>query len=645
MRGWLLIAALWLLAPPLRAGGQEVLLSLDARTSRLSLFEDHALRTSYLTPALVRPEGACGLAFTGYSAFFIDATDTDQLIYELNPLNGTVWNTLPAPASGIDGLAYDQGVLFAQSFAEDRIYRLDPVTGEVLGILESGVDLVGGLAAGEGRLFSCRLRPPALFELEPRTGQVLKELPTTAQLPSGLAFNAGLLYIGDFQQSRILVTNPDSTGQEQVLSLNVGKVAALDGGVWSGPVPYHLSLEQVEDQLQDDGAVEFRVQASLVDAKGRRLSANQRSELAFSLQGPGELISAPLQQVADGVVEVRLRMPAGADARLAASLSGLQDGVLPLRAVPRIARIEVEITPSAADSSVLQVDAKLWDALGNPATEDTGTVHFSVAWGSGALVGPAAVLAQGSQARTWVRAMGGRGQLAVEARVRAVRQRGVWTTPSSLPAQLPLARGLVTTVERLGSTDQRLPVPPTQVRAALAGERVQVSWMLSADEDRVRWVPYGDGLIGQSLLRGYWILRSDKGGLYAPLGRVGTGIGLFTDSLGTAPGSYRYKVLSEGPENLGDAVILPGSAEDQLRTVVVGRGVPVDAGGQEVLGLFNDDLVVNFDDFFLFADHFGTRLRGAGFDTRFDLDQDGIVGFGDFFLFADHFGQVVASYH
>lgn len=155
MRGWLLIAALWLLALPLRANGQEVLLSLDARNSRLSLFEDGALRSAFATPVLVRPEGACGLAFSGYSAFFIDATDTDQLIYELNPLDGTVWNTLPAPAANIDGLAYDQGVLYAQSFAEDHIYRLDPVTGVVLGTLAPGADLVGG-AGGGGRPALCQ---------------------------------------------------------------------------------------------------------------------------------------------------------------------------------------------------------------------------------------------------------------------------------------------------------------------------------------------------------------------------------------------------------------------------------------------------------------------------------------------------------
>jgi len=51
-----------------------------------------------------------------------------------------------------------------------------------------------------------------------------------------------------------------------------------------------------------------------------------------------------------------------------------------------------------------------------------------------------------------------------------------------------------------------------------------------------------------------------------------------------------------------------------------------------ITGDFDGDEVVDFQDFFLFADHFGTQ------NTKFDLDSGGLVDFQDFFLFADHFG-------
>jgi YVTN family beta-propeller protein len=48
---------------------------------------------------------------------------------------------------------------------------------------------------------------------------------------------------------------------------------------------------------------------------------------------------------------------------------------------------------------------------------------------------------------------------------------------------------------------------------------------------------------------------------------------------------------------------------------------------------------VDFDDFFLFANVFGTRRGDAKFDAKFDLDNNGILDFEDFFLFAADFGK------
>ena len=64
-----------------------------------------------------------------------------------------------------------------------------------------------------------------------------------------------------------------------------------------------------------------------------------------------------------------------------------------------------------------------------------------------------------------------------------------------------------------------------------------------------------------------------------------------------------------------------------------------DAAGQPVYGLFNQDLRVDLDDYFLFADQYGTTTGQPGYDPRFDLDGDGQVGLSDFFLFADSFGK------
>ena len=54
---------------------------------------------------------------------------------------------------------------------------------------------------------------------------------------------------------------------------------------------------------------------------------------------------------------------------------------------------------------------------------------------------------------------------------------------------------------------------------------------------------------------------------------------------------------------------------------------------------FDDDGVVGFPDFLLFASQFGLTRSDPGYEVRFDLDGDGIVGFGDFLLFAAQFGS------
>ena len=60
-------------------------------------------------------------------------------------------------------------------------------------------------------------------------------------------------------------------------------------------------------------------------------------------------------------------------------------------------------------------------------------------------------------------------------------------------------------------------------------------------------------------------------------------------------------------------------------------------------GDFNADGMVNFDDFFLFADAFGSGEGETSFNASMDLSVNGRVDFDDFFLFADLFGTVYSS--
>jgi hypothetical protein len=116
-------------------------------------------------------------------------------------------------------------------------------------------------------------------------------------------------------------------------------------------------------------------------------------------------------------------------------------------------------------------------------------------------------------------------------------------------------------------------------------------------------------------------------------------------------------VLEGGEELEVDVVFTPAQAisysgtiiissddedEPELTVALSGTGLEpglepilVDDEGNEILGDFDGNATVNFDDFFIFADNFGQ----ADFDPATDLDGSGAVNFDDFFIFADNFGQ------
>ncbi len=66
-----------------------------------------------------------------------------------------------------------------------------------------------------------------------------------------------------------------------------------------------------------------------------------------------------------------------------------------------------------------------------------------------------------------------------------------------------------------------------------------------------------------------------------------------------------------------------------------------------LIGDFNFDAVVDFEDFFLFADHFGTTPTSPDWDPKFDINQNGDslnrIDFDDFFVFAEQFSGAAAK--
>ncbi len=80
-----------------------------------------------------------------------------------------------------------------------------------------------------------------------------------------------------------------------------------------------------------------------------------------------------------------------------------------------------------------------------------------------------------------------------------------------------------------------------------------------------------------------------------------------------------------------------GADSENVEVLVLAPGE--EPPGPELPADFDSSGRVDLEDFFLFADAFGTTDENLGWDPDFDLDASLIVDFDDFFLFADAFGS------
>ena len=396
----------------------------------------------------------------------------------------------------------------------------------------------------------------------------------------------------------------------------------------------------VQERLTAAGEIELVFRVAIQNRTGAALSTNDHSQIVFDVQGEGAFAAGNRQTVTAGVVDAVFEGIPSTVVRIEAQLSGLQSVGLTVGVVAPATSIGLSLSRAADDSSLVEVVAELFDTSGETATEDSSKVAFRVASGAGVVVGPSVVVANAGSARTQVRLVGENTALVVSAQVRAAEQRSRLDIAKPAVLSTPPS-GLTVSGGRAAGRDNLPPAPPADLFAQFSDGAVTLTWTLSAGDGQATWLVFDGRPLQRVPVTGYSIYRSVDGGLFQHLADVDVGIDVYVDAPVSAEGIYRYKVLSTDRDNLAEVVVGSGTAEDRRRTIVVGQpDVPRDVQGRPVHGLFNDDDVVDFADFFLFADNFGRSLQdGAAFDPLFDLNGNGTVDFDDFFIFADSFGR------
>ena len=637
LRFALLITLLCGLEIRFAAAQSGILYSIDSKSASINRvnLDTGELIGSFTPPIFCKPEGSCGLAYTGRSLFMSDSTDPERVIYELSPVDGTIWNSFPSPSPKIDGLAYADGTLYALDFVGDHIFALDPLDGTVIATLEPGVDIVGGMAASGGVLYASRIRPSAIFSVDAETGDVLAEWASPVPLPTGLSAVEDRLYVGDFTVGRVAVLNRNTGVLQGDFTLGLGDVAAVAAGRVEARLPYAIRLDPPQELLREDGLVDVTVKAGIYDEVGQLLHRNNHTQMRIILGGGR--VDTTVYTTNDGQVSLNFPLEPGTVLNVRAEVDGLEPTERVLRVVSPVSRTQTEFVWDKTRPGLIEIKAYLYDAGDVLAVDDTNTVSFAVLAGRALLVGALTAKPNAGMARSWLYTDGINTDIVVETRIRTVV--GVAAFNTGNMSRLLGREGMALSDNFVAGRDNIPPSAAVGLRAVHVGSgRVEVTWDRVPEDGAKYFVPFGEQTIVRNGIEGYRVMRSDAGGFYTEVAALPAGTNRFVDTVDERGGPYLYQIIVSDKDNWRLAKISPTSSSDIARTVIMVM-VGIDAQGQEVRGLFDDDGDVDLDDFFLFSDEFGKDASDTAFDGRFDLNGDGAVGLDDFFLFADNFGK------
>ena len=216
--------------------------------------------------------------------------------------------------------------------------------------------------------------------------------------------------------------------------------------------------------------------------------------------------------------------------------------------------------------------------------------------------------------------------------------------PNFKSVENELRDGITRTEEAVRAIDDLPPASVTWIRAidtpADAGASNTIEWTKSID-DRVltSMVPQAIGGQGNVFTTpgvvGYNISRRIGDGAWTLIGVAPAGSSSYEDVTAANGVRYTYKVEPFDIDNT--------TTSELEQSAMAIRNTVVDADGNRIVGLFGADSRVDFDDFFIFADHFGLTSESDMFEAAFDIIPNDVIDVDDFFAFAESFGKEVAG--
>ena len=148
-----------------------------------------------------------GLAFDGAHLWISDRS-TD-LIYQVDPGDGSISDSLSAPGYVPRGLAWDGKWLWCADAAEQQIYAIDPSTRIVERTIFCPVSRPTGLAWDGQHLWLAAEGSEELHKISSEDGTTITTIPAPTSRSWGLTFDGTRLWVSDRYKNMIYMVRPD----------------------------------------------------------------------------------------------------------------------------------------------------------------------------------------------------------------------------------------------------------------------------------------------------------------------------------------------------------------------------------------------------------------------------------------------------
>lgn len=215
--------------------------------------------------------------------------------------------------------------------------------------------------------------------------------------------------------------------------------------------------------------------------------------------------------------------------------------------------------------------------------------------------------------------------------------------PEGVRAQSAQVRASEATVAAAArAIDDIAPAAVTGETAAINAREVTLTWTASADDRVVGFIPYRGYAAPIAGVQTYDVFRGATDQALVKIASLASGSTTYKDVVSPDLGNNLvYRITATDLDNATSGKLVSVTFAGVGRTPYTSTdGKPaylmVDPAKAET------PLVVDFEDFFVFADSFGMKKGDAGFNPQTDVNDDGVVDFDDFFAFADSFGKSIA---